>query len=68
MPYRMNNQNTAIKLAILKALKEIKGPAGAARIRERLLASGLDLQPRTVRFYLLQMDREGLKKDRKSVV
>jgi hypothetical protein len=56
----MNDQNVAIKLAILKALKEIKGPAGAARIRERLLAFGLDLQPRTVRFYLLQMDREGL--------
>lgn len=56
----MNNQNASIKLAIIKALKEIDGPAGAARIRERLLASGLDLQPRTVRFYLLQMDQEGL--------
>ncbi|OHE76607.1 MAG: hypothetical protein A2107_06155 [Verrucomicrobia bacterium GWF2_62_7] len=56
----MKNKNAAYKIAILKALKEIRGPAGAARIRERLLASGLELQPRTVRFYLLQMDREGL--------
>ncbi|MFA6564532.1 MAG: NrpR regulatory domain-containing protein [Verrucomicrobiia bacterium] len=58
----MKNKNAAYKIAILKALKEIRGPAGAARIRQRLLASGLALQPRTVRFYLLQMDREGLTK------
>ncbi len=50
------------KVAILKALKEIRSPAGAARIRQQLLAFGVNLQPRTVRFYLLQMDREGLTK------
>lgn len=48
------------KIAILKALKEMDGPAGATRIQERLQADGLDLQPRTVRFYLLQLDRAGL--------
>jgi repressor of nif and glnA expression len=48
------------KIAILRALKEIGKPAGATRIQERLRADGLDLQPRTVRFYLLQLDREGL--------
>jgi repressor of nif and glnA expression len=58
----MKDKNTVIKVAILKALKEIRVPAGAARIRQRLLAAGLALQPRTVRFYLLQMDREGLTK------
>ena len=49
-----------IKLSILKALQEIGEPAGAARIMERLMASGTALQPRTIRFYLLQLDREGL--------
>lgn len=58
----MRNKNANYKTAILKALNEIRGPAGAARIRRQLLASGLELQPRTVRFYLLQMDREGLTK------
>ena len=56
----MKTSNTPAKLAILKALKSIRGPAGAARIRHQLLARGLDLQPRTVRFYLLQTDQEGL--------
>jgi repressor of nif and glnA expression len=48
------------KLAILKALREIHKPAGATRIQEQLLADGLELRPRTVRFYLLRLDREGL--------
>ena len=56
----MKTSNTHIKLAILKALKNIRGSAGAARIRQQLLACGLNLQPRTVRFYLLQTDRDGL--------
>lgn len=58
----MAYKNVAYKIAILKALKEIHGPAGAARIRQQLLASGVKIQTRTVRFYLLQMDREGLTK------
>jgi repressor of nif and glnA expression len=58
----MTDKNVVYKIAILKALKEIHGPAGAVRIRQHLLASGIKLQPRTVRFYLLQMDREGLTK------
>ncbi len=56
----MNRPNDAAKHNILKALQEIRGPAGAARIQERLRAAGVNLQPRTVRFYLLQLDREGL--------
>ncbi len=56
----MNRPNTTARLAILKALQDIGGPAGAARVQERLLATGSRLQQRTVRFYLLELDREGL--------
>ncbi len=56
----MANKNPSIKLAILKALRDFDGPAGAARITHRLIADGIDLQPRTIRLYLLQLDREGL--------
>lgn len=52
--------STNVKLAVLKSLNELRGAAGASKIRHQLLARGLDLQPRTVRFYLLQTDREGL--------
>jgi repressor of nif and glnA expression len=48
------------KAAILKALHDIDGVAGASRINEVLAASGMNLQPRTVRFYLLQLDSQGL--------
>jgi len=56
----MNRPNTTAKAVILKALEEIGHPAGAVRIQERLHAMGHRLQPRTVRFYLLELDREGL--------
>jgi repressor of nif and glnA expression len=56
----MSNKSDRIKVAILKALHECGGPAGAAKINERLMTSGMSLQPRTIRFYLLQLDREGL--------
>jgi len=48
------------KLAILKVLQRLGGPAGSTRIMEELIALGIDLQPRTVRFYLGQLDAEGL--------
>lgn len=54
------NYSTNVKLAVLKSLKELGGSSGASRIRQQLQAHGLDLQPRTIRFYLLQTDREGL--------
>ncbi len=54
------NQNRTIKIAVLRALQEMEGPAGAARISRRLQNEGVDLQPRTIRFYLLQLDRDGL--------
>lgn len=49
-----------IKRAILRALAQTDGPAGAARIERKLSFLGLSLRPRTIRFHLLQMDREGL--------
>lgn len=58
----MTQQNRSIKLAILKVLQDLDAPAGAARIVQHLSAQGANLQPRTIRFYLLQMDREGLTK------
>lgn len=58
----MTPSNKAIKLAILRVLQDLDGPAGAARIAEHLSSAGADLQPRTIRYYLLQMDREGLTK------
>jgi len=57
---KVATDNRKTKVIILKALFDIGVPAGAARITQRLQAAGIDLRPRTVRFYLLQMDREGL--------
>ncbi|MDD2237149.1 MAG: NrpR regulatory domain-containing protein, partial [Kiritimatiellae bacterium] len=57
----MSDKASQARTAILKVLSELEGhPAGAARISERLASCGVTLQPRTVRFYLLQLDREGL--------
>ena len=36
------------------------GPAGAARLMERVSAMGVAIQPRTIRFYFRQLDSEGL--------
>jgi repressor of nif and glnA expression len=56
----MSTKADRTKVAILKALHEIGGAAGASRIMEQLSAEGLNLQARTVRFYLAQLDREGM--------
>lgn len=56
----MNEKTEYIKLAILKALDSIDGPAGASRITEVLRSMGEDLRPRTVRHYLKKLDRLGL--------
>jgi repressor of nif and glnA expression len=56
----MAAKSDRIKLAILKALSEIGGEAGASRLTSKLAAIGMAAQPRTVRFYLLQLDEEGL--------
>jgi len=48
------------RLAILKALAERDGPVGAAKLSDQVAGFGVTAQPRTIRLYLLQMDREGL--------
>lgn len=47
------------RLAVLRALHQTGGVAGASRLHETLVALGHDLQPRTVRLYLRQLDQEG---------
>lgn len=57
----MTDKSNQARTAILRVLNELEGqPAGAAYITERLASCGVKLQPRTVRFYLLQLDRDGL--------
>ncbi len=56
----VNSKSEKIRIAILRALSEISGPAGAAKIAERLPALGVQLQPRTIRLYLNELDRAGL--------
>jgi len=56
----MASESKRIRLSILKALQEHGKAAGAACIQKKLLDSSITLQPRTIRFYLLQLDREGL--------
>ena len=55
----MAGQSDKAKGAILKVLNAANGPMGASRIAEALLAMGLDLKPRTIRLYLLQLDADG---------
>ena len=58
---KMTDKSNQARTAILRVLNELEGqPAGAAYITERLASGGVKLQPRTVRFYLLQLDRDGL--------
>lgn len=54
----MKHSTTVTWQSILRALDEVGRSAGAGVLSERLAASGLS--PRTVRYHLLQMDREGL--------
>jgi len=48
------------RLAILRILEVSDGPLSSASIAEQLHARGHDMSERTVRFYLLRADREGL--------
>ncbi len=56
----MTDKVERAQTAILRVLSDTRGPLGAARVVESLLAAGLDLRPRTVRFHLLELDRRGL--------
>jgi len=48
------------KLAILRILREADKPVGSSDITEQLQAMGYEVSERTVRFYLLGMDKECL--------
>ncbi|MDD3275872.1 MAG: NrpR regulatory domain-containing protein [Kiritimatiellales bacterium] len=56
----MNVRNDKARAAVLRALSEFDGPAGAARIAARLPGMGVQLQPRTIRLYLAELDHDGL--------
>jgi len=62
LPYNpfMSEKSLQSQLSILKALNSIGRSAGASRITRVLRSMGENLQPRTVRHYLKQMDRQGL--------
>lgn len=49
-----------IELGILRVLEDTKRPVGASQIGALLLTGGIDLQPRTVRYYLLRLDERGM--------
>lgn len=56
----MNIRNDKARAAILRTLSELDSPAGATKIAERLPGMGVRLQPRSIRLYLAELDRDGL--------
>jgi repressor of nif and glnA expression len=48
------------KLSILRILRETDGPLSSVKINAQLIARGHETSERTVRFYLLEMDKDGL--------
>ncbi|MBN1756752.1 MAG: DUF128 domain-containing protein [Chitinispirillaceae bacterium] len=55
-----SSKNVHITNLILRALHESGGAAGAATISNSLSSMGIVLHPRSIRYHLAQMDREGL--------
>jgi HTH-type transcriptional regulator, global nitrogen regulator NrpRI len=56
----LTGRSARARFAILKALDDLGGSAGASKISEMLGGTGVELQARTIRFHLMKMDREGL--------
>ena len=54
----------ALRWAILRALAEAERPIGAQRLTEGVALQGVDAPARTIRYHLLQLDREGLTRRR----
>ena len=54
----MKQSSVVIRQAILRVLSVVGRPVGAGVLADRLASTGLS--PRTVRYHLLQLDREGL--------
>lgn len=58
----MRMRSDSAKAAILRVLSETGKPLGASQIVATLLSMGVELQPRTVRHYLLKLDSQGFTK------
>jgi repressor of nif and glnA expression len=56
----MRERTEEKRLAILRILRDADGALGSARITQQLAAMGYDVSERTVRFHLLDMDKDGL--------
>ena len=56
----MSEKTEKKRLAILRILQKADKPVGSARIMENFQAAGQEVSERTVRHYLLGLDREGL--------
>ena len=56
----MEYKNEKKQLAILQILREAEKAIGSSVITEQLSTMGLEVSERTVRYYLLDMDKEGL--------
>jgi len=56
----MSEKTEKKQLAILRIIRDAVKPVGSSRITEQLHAMGYDVSERTVRYYLLGMDRDGL--------
>ena len=56
----MREKTEKKRLAILRVLQEAGRPLGSLKITERLTAAGNEISERTVRLYLMEMDKEGL--------
>ncbi|GAB4349934.1 MAG: NrpR regulatory domain-containing protein [Candidatus Abyssubacteria bacterium] len=55
----MSEKTEKKRLSILKVLREAEKPLPCAAVAEELLAAGLEISERTVRFYLKRLDDEG---------
>ncbi|MEA1934596.1 MAG: NrpR regulatory domain-containing protein [Thermodesulfobacteriota bacterium] len=59
----MSEKTEKKQLAILRLLQNAEGPLTGSRLMENLRAMGLEISERTVRYYLLEMDQQGLTKN-----
>jgi len=58
----MNDEVEHKRLLIMKVLRESEFPASSGKIHEQLLAQGIEVSERTVRFHLKALDNLGLTK------
>jgi repressor of nif and glnA expression len=56
----LTGRSARARFAILKALDDLGGSAGASKIAAMLGGTGIELRERSIRFHLLKMDQEGL--------